>query len=57
MRVTNRIGYFISGASFPDLLVYRQDTLETGLEGVIGGGYFGEGWGLAGADLEWRETK
>ncbi|MCB9893376.1 MAG: prolyl oligopeptidase family serine peptidase [Planctomycetes bacterium] len=57
MQVTNRIGYFISGASFPDLLVYRSDTLETGIGGVLGGGYFAEDWGAADADFVWRETK
>ena len=57
IQVTNRLGYFISGASFPDVLVYRQNTLNTGLEGIVGGGYFSERWEIEDADIVWRETK
>ena len=55
MKVTNRIGYFISGASFPDVLVYGANTIETGLDGVLGGGYFGEDWGIESGDFAWRD--
>jgi dienelactone hydrolase len=56
-RLTNRLGYFTSGASFPDLILYGPDMLETGTGGVIAAGYFGEDWTVKSGEFAWREDK
>lgn len=55
MRVADRIGYFSSGASFPDLIVYGSETLLSGEGGVRVAGYFGEDWSVDGGEFAWRE--
>jgi dienelactone hydrolase len=56
-RLTNRLGYFTSGASFPDLILYGPDMLETGTGGVIATGYFGEDWTVKSGEFVWRDDK
>ncbi|MCB9932027.1 MAG: prolyl oligopeptidase family serine peptidase [Planctomycetes bacterium] len=55
MRVTDRIGYFTSGASFPDLVVYGPEMLSEGAAGVRAAGFFGEDWTVDNGEFAWRE--
>jgi dienelactone hydrolase len=55
MRVTDRAGYFTSGASFPDLIVYGPETLLEGAGGVRAAGFFGEDWSVENGEFAWRE--
>jgi hypothetical protein len=45
--------YFVSGAGFPDLLVFSADMLRTGTSGVRAIGWFGRDWDVEGGDIVW----
>lgn len=45
MRCTDRLPYFVSGAAFPDWVIFDPETLEKGASGVKSAGYF---------DFDWR---
>jgi hypothetical protein len=55
-KLTTRIGYFVSGAGFPDLVVYGADMLETGTAGVLAAGFFGEDWSIGKGEIVWRDS-
>lgn len=57
MRLTERLGYFISGASFPDVLLYGPEMLEKGTGGVLAAGFLGEDWGVESAEIIWRDDE
>ena len=38
--------YFVSGAGFPDYMLYSSDMLKIGIEGVIASGFFNTLWEL-----------
>ncbi len=54
MRLTDRLPYFTAGAGFPDCLVLSTDMLTKGMEGVLGGGFFGADWKLDTGEFLWR---
>jgi hypothetical protein len=43
--------YFISGAGFPDLLLFSAETLRSGTDGVRAVGWFGDDWTLERGDV------
>jgi hypothetical protein len=43
-KLTERIPYFVSGADFPDYIVYGSDALVKGVAGVRAAGFFGNEW-------------
>jgi len=43
--------YFISGAGFPDLVVFSAEALKSGTAGVRAVGWFGNDWSLEGGDI------
>jgi poly(3-hydroxybutyrate) depolymerase len=45
-RVTWRLPYFVSGAGFPDLVVFDDDTLMKGAGAVRLAGFFGNDWSV-----------
>ena len=45
--------YFISGAGFPDLMLFSVDTLRVGTSGVRAIGWFGNDWSVEGGDFVW----
>ena len=45
--------YFVSGAGFPDALIFSADTLRAGTSGVRAIGWFGRDWGVETGDFEW----
>jgi dienelactone hydrolase len=49
--------YFISGAGFPDLLLFSAETLRSGTDGVRAIGWFGNDWSLDEGDVVWNEGK
>lgn len=44
MRLTNRMPYFVSGASYPDLTVFAPEMLTEGSRGIRRAGFFGPDW-------------
>jgi len=49
--------YFISGASFPDLLFFSAEALRSGTDGVRAVGWFGNDWSLERGDIVWNEGR
>jgi len=49
--------YFISGAGFPDLMVFTAETLRSGPAGVRAVGWFGDDWSLEKGDLVWNDAR
>jgi len=47
--------YFISGAGFPDLLLFSAEILRAGTAGVRAVGWFGNDWSLERGDIVWSE--
>jgi hypothetical protein len=47
--------YFISGAGFPDLVLFSAEALRSGTEGVRAIGWFGNDWSLERGDVVWNE--
>ncbi len=45
--------YFISGAGFPDLLLFSAAMLRDGPPGVCGVGFFGDDWSLERGEFVW----
>jgi len=43
--------YFISGAGFPDLMLFSAETLRAGAAGVRAIGWFGDDWSLERGDI------
>ena len=54
IRLTYRMSYFVSGASYPDFMVFGPEMLKTGLGGVRAAGYLGEDWSIKTGDIAWR---
>jgi len=46
--------YFISGAGFPDLLLFQAEILRSGSDGVRVLGWFGNDWSLEHGDIVWN---
>ena len=40
LRLTERLGYFVSGSGFPDCLLLGSEMLSVGVEGVRAAGFF-----------------
>ncbi|MEM7306469.1 MAG: prolyl oligopeptidase family serine peptidase [Planctomycetota bacterium] len=53
-RMTERMPYFVSGAAFPDWMVFGPEMLTGGAAGVRGAGFFGERWELDPEQSAWR---
>jgi hypothetical protein len=56
MRLTDRVRYFLSGTSPPDLTILGPESLEKGESGIRALGYFGPDWRVESGDIEWRDT-
>ncbi|MBN2489718.1 MAG: prolyl oligopeptidase family serine peptidase [Planctomycetes bacterium] len=54
LRLTDRLPCFVSGVSYPDLLLVGAEMLERGLEGVRAAGFFGPDWSVAHGEIAWR---
>ncbi len=49
--------YFISGAGFPDLMLFSAETLRSGTDGVRAIGWFGNDWSLERGDIVWNDGR
>jgi dienelactone hydrolase len=49
------VQYFISGAGFPDLMLFSADTLRAGTDGVRAIGWFGNDWSVERGDIVWND--
>ncbi|MHC1769585.1 MAG: prolyl oligopeptidase family serine peptidase [Verrucomicrobiia bacterium] len=57
LRVTERMPYFVSGAGFPDCLVFRSDLPSQGAEGILAAGFFGPDWGVSMGQFAWAKAE
>jgi dienelactone hydrolase len=57
IKLTNRIGYFISGAAFPDVILFEPGMLQTGTGGVLAAGFLGEDWSVERGEITWRDAE
>jgi poly(3-hydroxybutyrate) depolymerase len=48
------VQYFVSGAGFPDLMLFSADMLRAGTDGVRAIGWFGNDWSLERGDIVWN---
>jgi dienelactone hydrolase len=48
--------YFISGAGFPDLLVFSAEILRSGTAGVRAIGWFGNDWSVDRGEIVWNDV-
>lgn len=55
IKLTERLGYFVSGASFPDVILYSPEMLQTGTAGVLAAGFLGKDWSVKHGEIVWRE--
>jgi hypothetical protein len=53
MRLTGRLGYFVSGVAYPDCLVIGSDALEKGTQGIRCAGFFGLDWKVESGEFVW----
>lgn len=51
------VQYFISGAGFPDLMLFSAETLRSGTDGVRAIGWFGNDWSLDRGDIVWNDGR
>ena len=49
--------YFVSGAGFPDLLLFSAETLRSGTDGIRAVGWFGDDWSIDKGDIVWNEGR
>jgi dienelactone hydrolase len=49
--------YFVSGAGFPDLLLFSAEVLKTGTAGIRAVGWFGNDWSLERGDIVWNDGR
>lgn len=54
MRATTQLPYFVSGVGYPDWTVFGADVYSKGSKGVVGTGFFGDGWELDPSQQAWR---
>lgn len=54
MRLTDRVPFFTSGASMPDVLVFTPASLAQGAKGMLCAGFFGNDWTVANGDFAWQ---
>ncbi len=47
------VQHFVSGAGFPDLLLFSAETLRSGTSGVRAIGWFGNDWTIGRGDIVW----
>lgn len=47
--------YLVNGTTFPDLIVFDENMMKNGIDGVIGSGFFGNDWSVENGEFVWRE--
>jgi hypothetical protein len=51
------VQYFVSGAGFPDLMLFAAEALRSGTDGVRAIGWFGNDWSVERGDFVWNEGR
>ncbi|WP_420320075.1 alpha/beta fold hydrolase [Flagellimonas sp.] len=46
--------YLLNGTSYPDLLLFSNDIMEYGTDGVKCAGFFGNDWSFKNGDFQWK---
>jgi hypothetical protein len=54
MRLTNRLRWFVSGITYPDLAILGPKVLTEGIPDIRAWGFFGPDWKADDAELAWR---
>lgn len=54
MRLTNRLRWFVSGITYPDLVILGPKTLTAGTSDIRAWGFFGPDWKTDNAEIAWR---
>ncbi|MBI3820923.1 MAG: prolyl oligopeptidase family serine peptidase [Planctomycetes bacterium] len=54
-RTIDRLSYFTSGVAYPDCVVFGPNTKKKDKIGILGAGFFGNDWDIAGGDFAWEE--
>ena len=55
-RATDRLPYFVSGVTLPDLLLFGSESLSEGADEIRALGSFGPDWGIDTAEIRWRDA-
>ncbi len=54
MRLANRLRWFVSGITYPDLMILGPKVLTEGTSDIRAWGFFGPDWKIDGAEIAWR---
>ena len=54
-RLTDRFTYFVSGVHYPDWFIARPQTLRSGIDAVVGAGFFDHAWRIDAESSGWSE--
>ncbi|MCW5941059.1 MAG: prolyl oligopeptidase family serine peptidase [Fimbriimonadaceae bacterium] len=54
LRSMDRLPIFVSGASYPDLLLFDDTVWTAGTKGILAAGFFGNDWSVANGEIAWR---
>jgi pimeloyl-ACP methyl ester carboxylesterase len=57
IRLTNRIGYLMSGVGLPDWCVIGPEVLKQGIRGARAAGYFANDWTISPTDTIWADRE
>jgi pimeloyl-ACP methyl ester carboxylesterase len=55
MQATSRLRYFVSGVSYPDLVVFDAGVLREGARAIRAAGFFGLDWQVESGEIVWRD--
>lgn len=55
MRLTNRLRYFVSGVTYPDVMIMGPDALQKQDGDIRAAGYFGSDWSVTDGQIVWRD--
>ena len=47
--------YLVNGTSFPDVMIFNDNVIAKGIEGVTCAGFFGNDWSVERGDFVWRK--
>jgi hypothetical protein len=55
MQLTNRLRWYVSGITYPDLMIFDPKVLVGGVSDLRAAGYFGPSWGIDDAEIVWSD--
>jgi pimeloyl-ACP methyl ester carboxylesterase len=54
LRAVERLAYFSAGVAYPDWTIFTSTVFQSGLDGVVGAGIFGNDWRVETGESAWR---